>query len=89
MLVLLLERIREGPDMVHGVRSLTRRRWKSWNWLAGLLMRRPTYVAVATIANKTARTASPNLGQPIPVDKNSGGHIEASFPRRVRGQKRH
>jgi transposase len=43
--------------LIHGARSLTRWRRKSWTWLAGLLMRRPTNVAAVAIANKTARTA--------------------------------
>jgi transposase len=43
--------------LIHGARSLTRWRRKSWQWLAGLLMRRPTNVAAVAIANKTARTA--------------------------------
>jgi len=43
--------------LIHGARSLTRWRRKSWNWLAGLLVRRPTNVAAVAIANKTARTA--------------------------------
>ena len=43
--------------LIHGARSLTRWRRKSWGWLAGLLMRRPTNVAAVAIANKTARTA--------------------------------
>jgi transposase len=43
--------------LIHGARSLTRWRRKSWQWLAGLLMRRPTNVAAVAIANKTARSA--------------------------------
>ena len=43
--------------LIHGARSLTRWRRKSWQWLAELLMRRPTNVAAVAIANKTARTA--------------------------------
>jgi transposase len=43
--------------LIHGARSLTRWRREHWNWLAGLLMRRPTNVAAVAIANKTARTA--------------------------------
>jgi transposase len=43
--------------LIHGARSLTRWRRKSWDWLAGLLMRRPTNVAAVAIANKTARIA--------------------------------
>jgi transposase len=43
--------------LVHGARSITRWRRGSWRWLAGLMERRPTNVAVVAIANKTARTA--------------------------------
>jgi transposase len=43
--------------LIHGARSLTRWRRKSWQWLAGLLMRRPTNIAAVAIANKTARSA--------------------------------
>jgi transposase len=43
--------------LIHGARSLIRWRRKSWQWLAGLLMRRPTNVAAVAIANKTARSA--------------------------------
>ena len=43
--------------LVHGARSVTRWRRRSWGWLAGLMARRPTNVAAVAIANKTARTA--------------------------------
>ena len=42
---------------MHGARSVTRWRRRSWGWLAGLMARRPTNVAAVAIANKTARTA--------------------------------
>jgi transposase len=43
--------------LVHGARSVTRWRRRSWGWLAGLMARRPTNVAAVAVANKTARTA--------------------------------
>lgn len=43
--------------LIHGARSITRWRRKSWQWLAGLMERRPTNVAAVAIANKTARMA--------------------------------
>jgi transposase len=43
--------------LIHGARSLTTWRRKSWARLARLLMRQPTNVAAAAIDNKTARTA--------------------------------
>ena len=49
--------------LIHGARSLTRWRRKSWPWLAELMMRRPTNVAAVAIANKTARTVWAILAQ--------------------------
>ena len=43
--------------LVHGARSIARWRSKTWAWLNGLLLRRPTNVAVVAIANKNARIA--------------------------------
>ena len=43
--------------LVHGARSVTRWRRRSWGWLAGLMARRPTNVAAVAVADKTARTA--------------------------------
>jgi len=84
--------------LMHGARAVVRSdRATTWEWLAGLLKRRPYSVAVAAVANKMARTIwavlargrpgnQPHGRLPDALRRVTGNDWRASDAKRVMGQ---